>query len=71
MDIAQGVVYLRTSDSPTAPILRYTVAASAGIAIPVSSERYIYVDYNGGTPQIAITAIGSDVKDDENNNIEL
>jgi len=71
VDIAQGNCWLRTSASDTGDLRRYVVSASAGITIPVNTEQYLYVNYNSGTPVIAITTSGSTIRDDENNSFEL
>jgi hypothetical protein len=71
VDIAEGICYLRSSNSETASIGRYTVSAVSGISIGVNTKTYIYIAYNGGVPIISTTLSPSTIKNDENNNFEL
>ncbi len=71
IDIAEGVCYLRTSNSDTAPIKEYTIAATPDVALTDTSDNWVYVDYNSGTPQIAVTTTSSDIYNDENSKFEL
>jgi len=52
VDIAAGDGVLRTSDSPTAPLVIIAVSGVDDFALTDNSVNYIYVDYNLGTPQI-------------------
>ena len=71
VDISECVCYLRTTNSDTGELLRFTIAASSGVALTDNSENYVYVDYNAGTPQFAVTTTGSTVRDNENTLFEL
>lgn len=61
VSVGAGTGYIRTTDSVTGAIKSFNWTANASVAIPTESTRWIYVDYNAGTPQIAITANHDDV----------
>jgi len=71
VDIAEGICYLRSSNSDTASINEYTITATTGISLTDNSENYIYVDYNSGSPNLAVTTTGSTVINNENDLIEI
>ena len=71
IDVSAGYGYIRTSNSDTADMLSISWPASAGIALTDNSQNYVYVDYNVGVPQIAVTTTGSTVRNNENNLFEL
>jgi len=71
VDISTCICYLRTTNSDTGEIRLFTVAGVTNVALTDNSENYIYIDYNAGTPQFAVTVTGSTVKDNENTLIEL
>jgi hypothetical protein len=71
IDVALGLVYLRSSNSDTDTIREYTILPTSSLALTDNSENYVYADYNGGVPAIKNTVTGSDVKDDENSKVEI
>lgn len=54
VNIAAGEGVLRTSASPTAPLHLITAPAVNNLALTDNSANYIYVDYNAGSPTIAV-----------------
>ena len=52
VNVSAGTGWLRTTASVTGTLVAVTWLASAGIAIPADSTRYIGVEYNGGAPQV-------------------
>ncbi len=52
VNIANGEGTLRTSASPTAPIMLLEVPGATNLALTDNSVNYIYVNYNSGTPVI-------------------
>lgn len=71
VNIAQGVAYLRSSNSDTAGLIEYTVSAKNALSLTDNSENTVYIDYNAGTPDILNTVTSSTVTDNENNLIEI
>lgn len=55
IDIAEVNGFIRATDSQTADLVAFTVAASSGVALTSNSLNYVYVEYNSGSPQIAVT----------------
>lgn len=56
INVSAGTGFLRTTDSHTGDAIDISWSASAGIAIPSDTVRYIGVEYNGGSPQIVVKA---------------
>jgi len=55
VDIASGDVCLRSSDNGHAPIKAFHINTTAVVTLTNNSCNYIYADYNGGSPQLAVT----------------
>lgn len=55
--VAAGAGSIRATDSNTAEILFFDWSAEAGanVALTIGSNNYIYVEYNGGAPQVIST----------------
>ena len=71
IDVAAGVGFIRVSNSETADLKFFDWAASAGVSLTNNSENYIYIDYNAGSPQVAVTTSGSTIRNNENSQFEL
>jgi hypothetical protein len=54
VDVAGGTGLIRDTDSRIASLFFFDFPASAGIAIPVDSTRYLGVEYNAGSPQVVV-----------------
>jgi hypothetical protein len=54
IDVALGEGMLRTTDSPIGVLRSISWAASAGITIPTDTIRHVFVEWNAGSPQIAL-----------------
>jgi len=54
VSIANGEVYIRTSASHTAELI-YTTFTGGTLSIPDGTTRYVYVDYNAGSPNVGVT----------------
>lgn len=54
VDVASGQGLIRATDSRVAQLPFFDWPASAGIAIPTDTTRYIGVEYNAGTPQVIV-----------------
>jgi hypothetical protein len=55
VDITSGTVMIRTGGTETANLITASVLGVTGQALTDNSLNYIYVDYNAGTPTIAVT----------------
>ena len=55
-DVSGGVGYLRAVNSHNAPIYRVTWPALTGNTIATNTIGFVYVAYNGGSPQIVVSA---------------
>lgn len=71
VDIDAGAGYIRQNSGDTDTLQYITWLASPGLTMVDGDSTYIYVDYNSGTPQIAITTTGSTIRDNENDKFEL
>ena len=56
VNLSAGTGFIRALNNNTDNLLSFNWAASAGIAIPSNTARYIYMDYNGGTPAAILSA---------------
>ena len=68
LDVATGSGYLRAVDSLQATLFAIDWPAVTGLALTDNSENFIYVEYNGGTPQVVATITQ---RQDLNTNIYL
>lgn len=71
VDIAAGTGRIRESDSSTANLRFFDWSSSAGLTMVDGDSTYIYLDYNAGSPQLAVTTTGSTVRDNERSLFEL
>jgi hypothetical protein len=71
IDIAAGTGLIRVSDSSTASLRPFDWALTADVALSDGLSNYVYLDYNGGAPQIAVTTTGSTIRDNERDKFEL
>lgn len=71
VDVAAGTGLIRDANTNTSNLLFFDWDASADVALVDNSDNYIYLDYNGGSPQIATTTTGATVRDNENTLFEL
>ncbi len=56
VNVAAGTGWIKATDSDVGELLFCDWAASAGIAIPTDTTRYIKVDYVGGVATVALAA---------------
>lgn len=68
VDFTAGTGFIRATDNDTAPLLSFDFAAETGLAIPTDTTRYIYIDYNNGSPQ---SVISSNEFDEDNTKIKI
>jgi len=61
IDIADGHALLRTSDSPTAPLVNIKYSGTTGLALTDNDVNWIMLDYNGGSPTISATVNRGDL----------
>lgn len=54
IDVAAGTGTIRATDSDVAELLFFNWAASAGIAVPTDTTRYVGIEYNSGSPQVVL-----------------
>jgi hypothetical protein len=52
VDVLQGVIYIKKTNSDTGEIIRDVTAGDLGIAITVGKTEYLYIDYNTTNPVI-------------------
>jgi hypothetical protein len=64
IDVTAGEGYLRATDDETAPLLLVEWSAALGLAIPTDDARYVYVEYNAGTPQVVLRTSVTDSEDE-------
>lgn len=55
VNIDEGIAYLKSTNDPYAPIVKYTIPAVTNLSLTDNANNYILVDYNGGTPAITVT----------------
>ncbi|RLC66057.1 MAG: hypothetical protein DRH97_07090, partial [Chloroflexi bacterium] len=71
VDVAAGTGFIRSTNDDTVPLLSFDWAGSAGVALVDGANNYVYLNYNGGAPIIAVTIVKSAVLDNENSFFEL
>ena len=54
INVAAGQGMIRTSNSSLAPLKSFAWSASNGLAIPTNTVRWVGVDYNAGSPIVAL-----------------
>lgn len=55
IDIASAKGVIRTTDSDIGELVAFDIAAITNVSLTDNSMNYIYVDYNAGTPILAVT----------------
>jgi len=55
VNIATGTAYLRTTNDPYAPLIRYVIPAVTNLALTDNANNFVLVDYNGGSPALTVT----------------
>ena len=59
VNIASGEGVLRSSASESAPLMLVAAPAATNVSLTDGSVNYLYVDYNAGAPQIAVSTSSS------------
>jgi hypothetical protein len=54
IDVALGEGMLRTTDSETGVLRTVSWSNSLGTSIPAGTIRYVFIEWNGGSPQVAV-----------------
>jgi len=55
VNIATGTAYLRTTNDPYSPLIKYVIPAITNLALTDNANNFVLVDYNGGTPALTVT----------------
>ncbi len=55
VNIATGTAYLRTTNNPYAPLIKYVIPAVTNLALMDNANNFVLVDYNGGSPALTVT----------------
>ena len=55
VDITAGDALLRSADNHGSQLKSYRVPATAGVTLSDNDQNFIYIEYNGGAPQISVT----------------
>lgn len=55
VNIATGTAYLRATNDPYAPLMKYTIPAVTNLALTDNANNFVLVDYNGGVPALTVT----------------
>lgn len=71
VDVAAGTGFIRILDSNIAALKFFDIPATAGIALTDNSRNYIYVDYNAGTPIIAVTTADFSATSEGNDDFDI
>ncbi len=62
IDISAMTGFIKTTDSEIGETLAFDLAETIGLELTDVSTNYIYVDYNGGAPKVAVTTTHSDIE---------
>jgi len=54
VSILKGLV--RATDDDTSTLFPFEAPVEIGLSVPVNTIRYVYLDYNGGSPSVNVTA---------------
>lgn len=54
IDVTAGEGMIRKTDDDNAPLLTFQWPSVTGMAITNNTTQYVYVDYNGGSPQVVL-----------------
>lgn len=55
VNIATGTAYLRQTNDPYSPIIKYVIPAVTNLALTDNANNFVLVDYNGGSPSLTVT----------------
>jgi len=55
VNIATGTAYLRTTNDPYSPLIKYVIPAVTNLTLTDNANNFVLVDYNGGTPALTAT----------------
>lgn len=55
VNIATGTAYLRTTNDPYSPLIKYVIPAVTNLALTDNANNFVLVDYNGGTPALTVS----------------
>jgi len=55
VNIATGTAYLRTTNDPYSPLIKYVIPSVTNLALTDNANNFILVDYNGGSPALTVT----------------
>lgn len=64
-DVAAGTGYIRSTDSHIGTLFSFDWSAASSQAIADGAIEYVFVDYNGGSPQLAYKTVFSNNSHDE------
>lgn len=71
VNVAAGFGFFRISNSPTAKLEYLGWSSASAVVLTDNSSNYIYIDYNAGTPIVAVTTNGDLIRDNENDKFEI
>lgn len=60
VDVTAGEGFIRAADNDITTLFLFEWAAATGVTIPSNTERFVVVDYNGGTPVVALATTLTD-----------
>ena len=56
VDISSGKLFIKSSNSYSGDIEVYDYSGESGVSLPYANAvNWVYMDYNGGSPQVAVT----------------
>lgn len=55
INVATGTGLIRTSDSAVGQIVAFDWSSASGVTLTDDETNWVYIDYNAGSPQVAIT----------------
>jgi len=55
VNIATGTAYLRTTNDPYSPLIKYVIPAVTNLALTDNANNFVLVDYNSGSPALTVT----------------
>lgn len=63
-----GTGYLRTTQDTSGPVDKYTISG-ATLSLTDNATNWIYQDYNGGSPVLAVSTVPGDVRGRQDRNV--
>lgn len=61
IDVSAAKGFIRTTNSATAHVVAFNIAAVVDQSLTDNSMNYVYIDYNGGSPAYTITTTYTDI----------